>query len=111
LPKHATEAETFDQSTLNPGIGSGPYIVSEVKPGERITYTRRDDYWAKDLPVKRGLDNYDQIAIEYFLSETAQFEAFKKGVFDVYPDGSATNWSRGYDFPAVENRRDRAQGV
>lgn len=101
LPKHATEVETFDQSTLTPGIGSGPYLVSEVKPGERITYTRRDDYWAKDLPVKRGIDNYDQIAVEYFLSETAQFEAFKKGVFDIYPDGSATNWSRGYDFPAM----------
>ncbi|WP_290772770.1 extracellular solute-binding protein [Hoeflea sp.] len=101
LPKHATDAESFDQSTLEPGIGSGPYVVSEVKPGERITYTRNPEYWARDLPIKRGIDNYDQIAVEYFLSETAQFEAFKKGVFDIYPDGSATNWSRGYDFPAV----------
>tara|TARA_R110002020_G_scaffold441495_2_gene652325 strand:- start:723 stop:2546 length:1824 start_codon:yes stop_codon:yes gene_type:complete len=101
LPRHATDPETFDQSTLEPGIGSGPYLISEIKPGERITFRRRDDYWAKDLPIKRGIDNYDQIAVEYFLSETAQFEAFKKGVFDVYPDGSATNWSRGYNFPAV----------
>lgn len=101
LPKHATDVETFDQSTLDPGIGSGPYLISEIKPGERITFTRREDYWARDLPIKRGIDNYDQIAVEYFLSETAQFEAFKKGVFDIYPDGSATNWSRGYNFPAV----------
>ena len=101
LPRHATDAETFDQSTLEPGVGSGPYLISEVKPGERITFKRREDYWAKSLPIKRGIDNYDQVAVEYFLSETAQFEAFKKGVFDVYPDGSATNWSRGYDFPAV----------
>ncbi|WP_420410458.1 extracellular solute-binding protein [Hoeflea sp.] len=103
LPKHATDAENFDQSTLEPGVGSGPYLVSEVKPGERITFTRRDDYWARDLPIKRGIDNYDEISVEYFLSETSQFEAFKKGLFDVYPDGSATNWARGYDFPAVEN--------
>ncbi|KJS14012.1 MAG: bicyclomycin resistance protein [Hoeflea sp. BRH_c9] len=101
LPKHATDAETFDQSTLEPGIGSGPYEISEIKAGERITFARREDYWARDLPVKRGVDNYDEIVVDYFLSETAQFEAFKKGVFDVYPDGSATNWSRGYDFPAV----------
>jgi len=101
LPKHATDVDSFDQSTLTPGIGSGPYVVSEVKPGERITYTRNPDYWASDLPIKRGIDNYDEIAIEYFLSETAQFEAFKKGVFDIYPDGSATNWARGYNFPAV----------
>ncbi|MEQ8307842.1 MAG: extracellular solute-binding protein [Hoeflea sp.] len=102
LPKHATDAENFDQSTLEPGIGSGPYRISEIKPGERITFTRRDDYWARDLPIKRGIDNYDEITVEYFLSETSQFEAFKKGLFDVYPDGSATNWARGYDFPAVQ---------
>lgn len=102
LPKHATDAENFDQSTLEPGIGSGPYRISEIRPGERITFTRRDDYWARDLPIKRGIDNYDEITVEYFLSETSQFEAFKKGLFDVYPDGSATNWARGYDFPAVQ---------
>lgn len=102
LPKHATDAENFDQSTLEPGIGSGPYRISEIRPGERITFTRREDYWARDLPIKRGIDNYDEITVEYFLSETSQFEAFKKGLFDVYPDGSATNWARGYDFPAVE---------
>lgn len=101
LPKHATDPETFDQSTLEPGIGSGPYLISDIKPGERISFSRREDYWAKDLPIKRGVDNYDDIVVEYFLSETAQFEAFKKGVFDVYPDGSATNWTRAYDFPAV----------
>ena len=101
LPKHATDPDTFDQSSLTPGIGSGPYLISEIKPGERITFTRRDDYWARDLPIKRGIDNYDEITVEYFLSETAQFEAFKKGLFDVYPDGSVTNWARGYNFPAV----------
>ncbi|MBC7283392.1 extracellular solute-binding protein [Hoeflea sp.] len=101
LPKHATDAETFDQSTLEPGIGSGPYRIGEIRPGERITFQRREDYWAKDLPIKRGIDNYDEISVEYFLSETSLFEAFKKGVIDVYPEGSATNWARGYDFPAV----------
>lgn len=105
LPKHAIDPETFDQSTLEPMIGSGPYRIAEVEPGERITFRRNEDYWAKDLPVKRGLDNYDEITVEYFLSETAQFEAFKKGVFDIYPDGSATNWIRGYEFPAAQDGR------
>ncbi|WP_255561730.1 extracellular solute-binding protein [Pseudohoeflea coraliihabitans] len=103
LPKHATDVDSFDQSSLDPPIGSGPYRVAAVEPGERITFERNNEYWAKDLPVKRGQDNFDQIVIEYFLSATTQFEAFKKGVFDVYPDGSATNWIRGYDFPAAKS--------
>lgn len=104
LPKHATDAENFDKSTLESPIGSGPYRVAAVEPGERIIYERNKDYWAKDLPVKKGQDNYDKITIEYFLSENTLFEAFKKGVIDIYPDGSVTNWLRGYDFPAAKNK-------
>lgn len=101
LPEHATDRERFGRSTLDPMIGSGPYVFGEIEPGERITYERDPNYWAKDLPVKRGQDNFDTITVEYFLSANAQFEAFKKGLFDVYPEGSPTAWARSFDFPAV----------
>lgn len=103
LPKHAINVDTFDRTTLEPPLGSGPYRVAEVKAGERILYRRNPDYWAKDLPSKIGLDNYDEISVEYFLQENSLFEAFKKGEVDVYPEGSATKWARGYDFPAVRS--------
>jgi peptide/nickel transport system substrate-binding protein len=101
LPRHAIDVETFDESSLRPPIGSGPYRVAEIRPGERITYERNPDYWARDLPVKIGHDNFDRISVEYFLSGNAQFEAFKRGIFDVFPEGSPTAWTRSYDFPAV----------
>ncbi|WP_117191165.1 extracellular solute-binding protein [Rhizobium terrae] len=103
LPKHAIDPATFDQSTLKPPIGSGPYRIKSVSPGERIIYERNPDYWGKDIPSKIGFDNYDQIAVEYFLQDNTLFEAFKKGDVDVYPDGSPTHWARAYDFPAVQN--------
>jgi peptide/nickel transport system substrate-binding protein len=103
LPKHATDVATFDQTTLKAPLGSGPYRVAEVKPGERIVYRRNPDYWAKTLPSKVGFDNYDEISVEYFLQENSLFEAFKKGEIDIYPEGSATKWARGYDFPAVRS--------
>jgi peptide/nickel transport system substrate-binding protein len=103
LPKHAIDPATFDQSTLKPPVGSGPYRIKSVSPGERIVYERNSDYWGKDVPAKVGFDNYDQITVEYFLQENTLFEAFKKGEIDVYPDGSPTHWARAYDFPAVQN--------
>ncbi|RWX78229.1 ABC transporter substrate-binding protein [Neorhizobium lilium] len=103
LPKHAIDPATFDQSTLKPPIGSGPYRVKSISPGERIVYERNPDYWAKDIPSKVGSDNYDRISVEYFLQENTLFEAFKKGVVDVYVEGSPTHWARAYDFPAVRN--------
>jgi peptide/nickel transport system substrate-binding protein len=103
LPKHAINPDTFDQTSLTPPIGSGPYRVKTVNPGESITFERNPDYWAKDLPSKVGMDNYDTITVDYFLQETTLFEAFKKGDVDVYEDGSPGHWADAYDFPAVSS--------
>ncbi|MEE9313335.1 MAG: extracellular solute-binding protein [Rhizobiaceae bacterium] len=105
LPEHATDVATFGQSTLKPPVASGPYVVSEVKPGERITYTRNPDYWAKDLPIQRGFFNFDEIRVDYYRSANAQFEGFKKGLFHVYPENSPSKWRTAYDFPALADGR------
>jgi peptide/nickel transport system substrate-binding protein len=103
LPKHATDVETFDRSSLALPLGSGPYKVKLVKPGERIVYERDQNYWGKDIPSKVGFDNYDEISVEYFLQDNSLFEAFKKGAVDIYQEGNPTKWARGYDFPAVQS--------
>lgn len=107
LPKHATAVEGFENSTLTPMLGSGPYSIDTVEPGSRIVYKRRDDYWGKDLPVNRGQHNFETIEIDYFGSAQARFEAFKKGLFDVYPESDPAQWERAYDFPAVSEGRVR----
>jgi peptide/nickel transport system substrate-binding protein len=101
LPKHAIDVETFDQSSLKIPVASGPYLIKSVSPGQKIVYQRNPGYWAKDVPSKVGLDNYDEISVEYFLQENTLFEAFKKGAVDVYLEGNPTHWARAYDFPAV----------
>ena len=101
IAKHAVNVETFDQSTVAAPIGSGPYRVTAVKPGEKITFQRNPDYWGKDLPSKIGFDNYDTINVSYYLQEATLFEAFKKGEIDIYPENNPTKWNRTYDFPAV----------
>jgi peptide/nickel transport system substrate-binding protein len=101
LPKHAIDPARFDQSTLTPIIGSGPYVLSEVKAPDRVVYKRNPDYWGKDLPIKRGFDNYDEIRIEFYRDASTMFEAFKKGLYDVNPEGDPTQWNTGYDFPAL----------
>ncbi len=105
LPEHGFERETFGQTTLKPVIGSGPYVIERVVPGQSIAYRKNPDYWGRDLAVKRGLDNYDEIVVEYFRNQNAQFEGFQKGLFFVYADGSPEHWRSAYDFPAVRDGR------
>lgn len=103
LPKHLIDPETFDRTSLTALVGSGPYKIKAVKPGESITYERDPNYWGKDVPSKVGMDNYDRITVQYFLQDTTLFEAFKKGDVDVYPDGSPGHWATAYNFPAVSS--------
>ena len=101
LPEHAFDRDSFEQTTLEPVIGSGPYVIDTVEPGQRIVYRKNPAYWGKDLPVKQGFDNYETIAIEYFRDANAQFEAFKKGLSHIYIEGDPNHWRTAYDFPAV----------
>lgn len=103
LPKHLIDPKTFEQSGLTPMVGSGPYIIDTVKPGEKIVYRRNPDYWGKDVPAMRGLANYDRLTVNYYLQDQTLFEAFKKGDVDLYPDGSPGHWRDSYNFPAVRN--------
>lgn len=103
LPKHLIDPETFDRTSLTALVGSGPYKIATVKPGESITFERDPNYWGKDVPSKVGMDNYDRITVQYFLQDTTLFEAFKKGDVDVYPDGSPGHWASAYNFPAVSS--------
>ncbi|RWO33934.1 extracellular solute-binding protein [Mesorhizobium sp.] len=100
VPKHAFDKATFDRTTLKPVIGSGPYTVAQVAPGQRIVFKRNPNYWGKDIPAKRGFDNHDQITIEYFLNANAKLEAFKKGICAIADDSDPVKRERDLDFPA-----------
>lgn len=109
LPSHATDVATFADSTLNPFMGSGPYSIAKVEAGQRIVFERRKDYWGEDVASNRGFNNFDRITVEYFQSQQARFEAFKKGLFDVYQEGDPAEWERAYDFPAVAEGKVKKQ--
>lgn len=103
LPQHATDASTFEQTSLKIPVGSGPYKIKSIKAGEKIIWQRDPNYWGKDIPAKVGFDNYDEISVTYFLQDSTLFEAFKKGDVDVYPEGDSGHWTRAYEFPAAQN--------
>lgn len=103
LPKHATDVATFEETSLKPLIGSGPYRITSVNPGTSVTFTRNPDYWGRDLPVNRGLWNFDEIRLDFYRDANAQFEAFKRGLYDFRVETEPLRWHDGYDFPAVRD--------
>jgi peptide/nickel transport system substrate-binding protein len=105
LPRHAMNADRFEETTLAPLIGSGPYTIAAVDAGRSITYRRNPDYWGRDLPVNRGRFNFDEIRFEYYREGATQFEAFKTGAIDLRNEDDPAVWAKRYDFPAVRDGR------
>jgi peptide/nickel transport system substrate-binding protein len=103
LPQHAVDAATFEETSMTAPIGSGPYRVTAVKPGASVTLTRNPDYWGRDLPVNRGLWNFDEIRLDFYREANGQFEAFKRGLYDFRVETEPLRWHEGYDFPAARD--------
>ena len=105
LPRHAIDPDRFEETTLTPPIGSGPYRVTEVRPGANVTLTRDPNYWGRDLPINRGLWNFDEIHFSYFREANSHFEAFTRGLYDVRFENEPLRWQSGYDASAVKSGR------
>ncbi len=105
LPKHAIDPATFENTTLAPPIGSGPYRVGKVDPGRSVTFVRDPNYWGRGLPVNRGRFNFDEIRFDYFRDGSVMFDGFKSGLIDLWPEEDPRRWANGYDFPAIRDGR------
>lgn len=101
LPSHYYETVPFDRSTLDPPVGSGEYVIDDVRPGQSIRYCRNPDYWGAELAVNVGDYNFDCYVYRYFGDNTAAFEALKVGDYLFHEEFTSAIWATGYDFPAV----------
>src|SRR5437762_2882741 len=105
LAKHAVNPDTFEETSMTPLIGSGPYTIGRVDPGKSIALNRNPDYWGRDLGVNRGFWNFDEIRADYYRDANSFHEAFKKGLFDVRKEDDPGRWQTAYDFPALRDKR------
>ncbi len=101
LSKEYYAGRTFNETTFDPPLASGPYRIEKLEPGRSITYRRAEDYWAKDLPVMRGRFNFDRIIVEYYRDREIAFQAFFSQQYDFREEFTSRQWASQYNKPAV----------
>ena len=89
--------QSFDKTSDIRPVASGPYMVDKYERGKTIEYIKNPDYWAKDLPVRKGMFNYDQITYKYYKDSTIALEAFKAGEFDFFFENYSKRWARSHN--------------
>ncbi|MEO1544848.1 MAG: extracellular solute-binding protein, partial [Pseudomonadota bacterium] len=97
--------QPFAKTTLDTPLGSGPYKIDSFRAGTFVIYKRRDDYWAKDLPVNRGRFNFGELRYEYYRDRTAELENLKNGTFDLREEFTSVDWATAYNIQAVKDGR------
>jgi len=103
IPKKYYENIDVTKTFLDIPLGSGPYTIENLDPGRQIKYKRVENYWAKDLPVNKGLYNFDTIIYDYYKDSNVLVEAFKVGEYDFRREYNVKRWLSEYDFKAVDS--------
>ncbi len=103
IPKTYYEGIDVTKTFLDIPLGSGPYKIESLDPGRQIKYKRVENYWAKDLPVNKGLYNFDKIIYDYYKDSNVLVEAFKVGEYDFRREYNVKRWLSEYDFKAVDS--------
>jgi peptide/nickel transport system substrate-binding protein len=105
LAKHAVKPDTFEETSFQAPLGTGPYVVGAVDPGKSVVLKRNPNYWGRDLPINRGLWNFDEVRFDYYREANSHLEAFKRGLYDLRNEHDPGRWQTGYDFAAVRDGR------
>jgi len=103
LKKAQWEGKEFAASSLEAPISTAPYVIDSFEAGRYLVLKRNPDYWGKDLPLRRGTNNLDEIRMEFFADSGVLFEAFKAGEIDVMREANNAKWQTRYDFPAMQS--------
>nr|WP_202112404.1 MULTISPECIES: extracellular solute-binding protein [unclassified Gilliamella] len=103
IPQHFWQHHDFSEPLNIPPVGSGPYYISDYKMGQYVVYRRNPNYWARDLPINKGLDNFDEKRIDYYMDDNVSLEAFKAGEYDLRAEDQPKNWFTQYQGRYFDN--------
>jgi len=98
------QGKDFGRITMQPILGSGPYLIESIDAGRSISYKRNPNYWAKDLPVNRGKYNFDRLKFVYYRNMDVGFEGFKSGQYTLHQEYTARKWVTEYNFSAIKDK-------
>ena len=95
----------FDETSMEPPLGSGPYKVSKFEQGRYVEFERVKDWWGANLPIMRGQFNFDVLRYDYYRDRDTAFEGFTSKSYTFREEFTSRVWATRYDFPAVKDGR------
>ena len=111
LSKAYYATRNFDETTMDPPLGSGPYKVGRFEQGRFLEFERVKDWWGTDLPVARGQHNFDVLRYDYYRDRETAFEGFSGKSYTFREEFTSRVWATRYDFPAIRDGRVKRESI
>jgi ABC-type oligopeptide transport system, periplasmic component len=105
------EDKDFAKPELKPMPAGGPYKIVKFEQGKFIILERVKDYWAQDLPTRKGFFNFDNIRYDYYQDTTVTLQALFAGNIDLREEYLAKIWVTGYDNEQVKNGKIKKEEI
>ena len=100
-----TKEGDFSELALDGLMGTGAYTIEKYQGGKFVTYQRNQDYWVQDLPVRKGMYNFDKVTIKYYKDSSIALEALKAGEFDVMAVYNSKQWARDFEGAKFDSKQ------
>lgn len=101
----------YDKPSLTPPLGNGPYKIKKFEAGRYIVFERDKNYWAQDLPTRKGFYNFDEIKYDYYQDTTVTLQALFAGNIDVRYEYIAKSWATGHDNNLIKAGKIKKQAI
>jgi len=101
----------FDETTMDPPLGSGPYKVGRFEQGRFLEFERVKDWWGTNLPITGGQHNFDVLRYDYYRDRETAFEGFSGKSYTFREEFTSRVWSTRYDFPAIRDGRVKRETI
>ena len=101
----------YDKPSLTPPLGNGPYKIKNFDAGRYITFVRDPNYWAKDLPTRKGFFNFNEIKYDYYQDTTVTLQALFSGNIDMRYEYIAKSWATGHNNELIKKGKIKKQAV
>lgn len=92
LCKHAYQKKDFNKINFAFPVVSGPYRLGQIEEGVLIKLNQRKDWWDIGAKSSQHKGNFETLTYKFFAERTNAFEAFKKGIIDLFPVYTSRIW-------------------
>lgn len=99
------EGKDFSKTYLSAPLGSGPYLLEKFEAGKFLVFKRNPNYWAKNIPSRKGFNNFDEIRYDYYQDTTVTLQALFSGNIDAREEYIAKNWATAYENDLIKNKK------